>query len=62
MKVIDRIFTKQEIFHYVSVDRDNWRWDSTTNKLETTDTSHWLKNNESLYVDTETGKVKRRYK
>lgn len=62
MRTIDKIFIKQEINHFVTVDRDNWRWDSTTRKLETTDRSHWLKENEGLFVDTETGKVKRRYK
>ena len=62
MRAIDRIFMKQEIYHFVTVDRDNWRWDSTTQKLETTDSSHWLKAYEGLFVDTSTGEVRRRYK
>ena len=62
MRAIEIILVKQEIHHFESVDRDNWRWDPTSNKLETIDASHWLKGNEGLFVNTETGKVQRKYK
>jgi hypothetical protein len=44
------ILTKRE--------KDNYRWDSTQQKLETTDTSHWLGENEKLMVNINTGEVR----